>query len=174
MVIGLVLVAAVAMYSLGYFSPQEPVGTQTWQQWGMSIQYPAGLKAQYDGIWEQEATNDSGMVFWVWHQGRTELALSWYTVGNLTVDPADVFESIDEEYQGTYDNCTRLDGGNTTIAGRAWQYMTWQVTDKGVTLYVTFTLAHYQPPGRVYMLAFTDSSPGTLASLRQYGDTFAG
>jgi hypothetical protein len=51
------VVAFGAIYASGYFGQQPSSGTQTWSQWGMSIQYPAGLKAQTQGLFEQQARN---------------------------------------------------------------------------------------------------------------------
>lgn len=173
--VGVIIVIVAGLYVLGYFSyTPEPTGTQTWQQWGMSMQYPAGLKAQLDGIWEQQATNESGTVSWIWHQGTTELGLSWLTIGNITLDYEGAFQGAYEEMLDLYSNVTQVAQGNTTMGGATWQYRTWSGVDQGKTDYVTLALSHYTASQRFYMLLFRDSNQNTLASLMQYGNTFTG
>lgn len=162
----IVVVAVVGIYYLGSLSPS----TQTWQQYGMSIQPPAGVQAQYSGILEQEANSGSGTVQWVWNQSKTRLALSW--VNTTSIDYDNSFEAIYQSLLAVATNVTVPDDGTTTMAGLTWQYVTFQFNQSGYTNYQTSALTFDSANGRAYELDFIDVNPSTLNSLMSYGNTF--
>ena len=168
-IIAVAVIAVVAIVGIYYLGSQSP-STQTWQQWGMGIQSPAGVQAQYSGILDQTANSGSGTVQWVWNQGTTRLALSW--VNTTSIDYDNSFEAIYQSLLVVATNVSVVDDGTITMAGLTWQYATFQFEQSGYTNYETSALTLDSTNGRAYEMDFIDVNPTTLNSLMSYGNTF--
>ncbi len=161
----------------GFSNPTAPSSTQstltTWHQWGISIQYPAGLTTHYMGVGEPKATSDSGIVQWVWNKGGTSLTLVWVNV---------MQDELQSGFPGVYDvlraHATKvalIDRGNVTMGGAMWEYQTYRSTTiHGEAFYSTVALSYYPTHHRLYGLIFVGTNPESLASLMNYGETFRG
>jgi hypothetical protein len=137
----------------------------------MSISYPTGLKAQYTGALEQQASNSSGSVTWAWNRAQTQLDLAWVT--SSTYSASGGFQGLHDKLAA---NATviQLDQGNATISGHSWEYRTYSLSSKGTTSYLAAALAYYPSSGRGYILLFIDTGTNVLSSLEYYGATFSG
>jgi hypothetical protein len=173
-VIGLIVVVFLAgfLYGLsgGTVSPTGP--KDTWQQFGMTIQYPSGLKAQTQGALEQQATSDSGVVDWGWNHGQTSLGILWLTTPTYSVTAG--FQGIEQKLQAYSPNFVTLDQGSTNMSGHTWQYRTYSLVLNGTTDYFTYAISYYSVSGRAYILYYGDVNSNTVTSLAIYGDTFTG
>ena len=145
----------------------------TWQQWGMSIQYPAGLNTQYSGSLQTQATSSSGAVSWVWNNAQTQLALGWVTTPavNLTAGLQGYYPRLESH---GYTNIVLVGQGNITMAGHPWEYESYSWQYQGSAYYSTFATTYYGSTTRGYVLIYQDTSSGTLAALESYGNTFSG
>jgi hypothetical protein len=178
MVVFIIVVVAVAaatgFYLLRPSPPPAPSAPsqQTWQQWGMSIQYPSGVSPQYQGVDGQQATPQSGQVSWVWNSGYTSLGLLWMngTAYNYTAK----FQAIFNKFSTVFNNVTVTDAGNMTMAGHLWQYETLKGSYQSSTTYASYAIDVYPASQRVYIMIYTDTAPDTLAALASYGNTFSG
>jgi len=179
LVIGIVaffiLLAVVILASSQYFptrSPAQAASLQTWQQWGMSIQYPSGLQAETVGISGQQVNSENGGVAWLWNNDATSLSLFWYTSSSYNVNER--FQGLYDAEQNHWKNLTVINQGNITMAGATWEYQTSQCLHNGKTQYTTIAFGDYTSEQRVYGIMFWDSSPDTLSALEYYGNTFNG
>jgi len=169
-VVSIVTIAAVGFAS-GLFSPSG--GThETWQQYGMSIQYPSGIKTQYVGVLDQQADITSGEAEWLWNGGNTGLVVFW--IMTTTYNSTAGLQGVDSALLTKATNVVLTDQGNATMAGHLWRYQTYSFTYNGQPGYATFAVTYYEGSGRAYVLGYIDASSGTLASLEGYGNTFTG
>lgn len=176
-ILALVL-AGILLVSLAYYEyagstgPPNPTGTGSWQQWGMQIDHPAGLNAQYQGVLEQQATSHSGLVEWIWHGGDTSLLLFWEnaTAYNFTAG----FQQVSATLHTRGSGVILLGHGNLTMGGATWEYQTYNSLVQGKSVYATYAYAFSTPHQRVYGVTFGDVASDTLASLIVYGQTFKG
>ena len=173
-----ILVISGASYGLGYLGGVGGSGSSTgqrdtWQQWGMSIQYPAGLSAQYSGALQTQATSSSGGVNWIWNNAQSSLGLGWVTTSAYNF--ADGLQGYYSKIlsQGAT-NIVLLGQGNVTMAGHSWEYESYSWQYQGTTAYSTFAITYYPSSSRGYVLLYQDTSSGTLANLESYGNTFSG
>lgn len=172
LIIAAVILVAVlgGFYYHGYLSSDSTSSsTQTWQQFGLSIHYPAGVEAKTQGVFEQQPTSDSGTVSWYWNQENTALALTWInaTSFNYTVG----FQIILTTLQSKDTNVTVIGSGNVTMAGVSWQFETLNFTYSGKTGYETCALLFLPNSERGFELDFVDTNSNTLNSLETYGNT---
>jgi hypothetical protein len=169
-VVSIVAIAAIGFAS-GLLSPAG--GTRgTWQQYGMSIQYPSGVKTQYVGVLNQQADMASGEAEWLWNGGNTGLIVSWITTA--TYNSTAGLQGVDNALLAKATNVVLTDQGNATMAGQSWRYQTYSFTYNGTPGYATFAVTYFGSSGRAYVLGYIDASSGTLASLEGYGNTFTG
>jgi hypothetical protein len=139
----------------------------------MSIQYPAGLSAQYTGSLQTQATSSSGAVGWGWNNGQTSLALGWVTTPTYNI-AASLQGYYPKLQSHGYTNIALLGQGNITMAGHSWEYESYSWQYQGTTAYSTFAITYYPSSTRGYVLLYQDTSSGTLAALESYGNTFSG
>jgi flagellar basal body-associated protein FliL len=175
----IVLVVVAVAIGLGFAFLQgafttspSPSSTQTWQQYGMSISYPSGLQAQTKGVFEQQATSSSGMVYWLWDQNSTELALTWVNTTTYDIDAG--LQALYTDLSVKDTNVTLISQGNMTIDGEQWSYLTYGFIYTGHTYYQSTALSFYSSEGRAYEIDFVDTNSGTLANLTAYANTFVG
>ncbi len=147
-------------------------GSATWQQWGISIQHPAGLTARYMGFEGAKAASDSGMVQWVWNKGGTSLTLFWVNATQDEIQPR--FPEVYNLLRTYTKNVALVEGGNVTMGVATWEYQTYRSTIQGETFYSTVALSYYPTHHRLYGLVFVGTNPESLASLMSYGKTFRG
>jgi hypothetical protein len=60
------------------------------------------------------------------------------------------------------------------MAGHTWEYESYSWQYQGSTYYSTLAIAFYGGTTRAYVLAYQDTSSGTLTALESYGNTFSG
>ncbi len=168
----IVIVAVAAAGFIYGLSGGSSPSRQTWQQYGMSMQYPTGVKAQYSGVLNQQADSASGEVEWLWNGANTGLDVAWVstTSYNLTAG----LQAIHNLLLSKASNVLITDQGTTTFAGHSWQYQTYSFVENGQTGYATYGAAYFNSSGRAYVIGFVDTSNTTLASLQSYGNTFTG
>ena len=170
-VIAVVVVAIVGyVFLTGFIGTSNPATTQTWSQYGMSMQYPSGLQAKYKGVFEQQATSDSGTVYWVWNQTKTTLALTWVHTPSFSYSAG--FDGIYDLLCSIATNVTLIGQGTTTMAGSTWQYQTYQYNQVGLINYESCAIYFDSTNGRAFEIDFVDTNPTTLNSLIVYGNTF--
>lgn len=170
-----VIVAVFLAGTYDLFSPGvNPDERETWERWGMRIEYPAGLNAVYKGGLGAEANEQSGIVEWVWNKGNSRLSLAWSSTRSF--DHNSVFERMPEELETTYGPILVevFDEGIVTIDGHEWQYRTWVFELEGVRAYTTSALRFYEAQGRAVMLSFMEirNSPNILDSFMKFAETF--
>jgi len=174
--VGVLAVATFAFFELApqTHQPAEATSLQTWQQWGMSIQYPSGLQAEYFGLNGQQADSANGGVIWSWNSNRTLLGLQWFTVSSYNISAA--FQGVynSEQEGNVWNDITVTDQGNVSLDGSTWQYQTSHALAGGEILYTTMAYIYYPSIQRAYGIIFSDSSPDTLSALEYYGNTFSG
>jgi hypothetical protein len=175
MVVSITIVLAVAAVTGFYLLlPSHPPAPsqQTWQQWGMSIQYPPGTNPQYQGVNEQQATPQSGQVSWLWNSGYTSLGLLW--MNGTTYNYTTGFQGIFQRFAAVFSNSTVTDAGSMTMAGHVWQYETLKGSYQSSITYASYAIDVYPTSQRVYIMIYTDTMPDTLGALASYGNTFSG
>jgi hypothetical protein len=150
------------------------VTLQTWTQWGMSIGHPWGLTAQGQGVYQQLATSESGIVTWTWNGGNTSLYLEWIPASASNYSSG--FQGVPVRLQSnTVTGITAVGQGNVSMAGATWEYRSERLTfGGGSTIYVTSASSYYPSSQRGYIVAYVDTNPNTLESLETYGNTFHG
>ncbi len=167
-----ILVIAVAAAALGLFGTGGDGGRETWTQYGMSIQYPSGVNAQYLGLLNQQADNASGEVEWLWNSGDTGLILLWITTNHANATTG--LEAIQSALLAHATNVTSTDQGNATIAGHSWEFRSYGFQYNNIAGFATFALTYYTSSGRLYALGFIDTTADTLTQLETYGASFTG
>lgn len=160
----------------GSSNPTSPSSTQgtltTWQRWGISIQYPAGLTTYYMGVEEPNAGSNSGMVQWVWNKGGISLTLVWVNATQDELQPG--FPGVYNVLRAHTRNVMLIDRSNVTMGGATWEYQTYRSMIQGEMFYSTVAYCYYPTHHRLYGLVFVDTNPESLASLMSYGKTFRG
>ena len=177
-VAGIIMIVAIILASgfiIGWFATSPPGSGTTWRQWGMSMQAPHGLTAQYQGLQDpsfpSQATSKYGIVSWGWNGGNTSLSLAWSYVlsGNWSRGYPLIPVSLP---------CNRIEAGsrgNITMAGNTWSWGTMRCTGtNNVTYYIASASAHYPNGQRDYVIRFIDTNSSVLTNLENYGNTFSG
>jgi len=170
-----IVVVIIAVASSGFLAGLiggSSKSRQTWQQYGMSIQYPAGVNTLYTGVLDQQADAASGEAEWLWNGANTLLDLAWVTTSNYNITAG--LQGIYQKILAASSNVVIVDQGTLTMAGNTWQYQTYSYVHNGGSEYATYAVTYYTSSGRLYALGFTDTSDTTLASLQSYGSTFTG
>ena len=168
-----VVIVFVALYAIGVILDQSGNGgRQTWQQWGMSIQYPSGVKAQYQGVLDQQADASSRQVEWLWNGADTGLTVVWIATPAFNVTAG--LRSIESGLLTSAVNVTQSALGNVTMGSHSWTYLSVSFTTNGLNGFGTFSGTYYQSSGRAYFIGYIDTKSGTLQSLESYGNTFSG
>lgn len=171
-----VLVVFVAMAAVGYvysLTGGSHPSRETWQQYGMSIQHPAGVKTQYLGVLDQQADSASGEAEWLWNGGNTGLYVVWVTTSGSYNTTAGL-QGIYNELLSKASNVTILDQGDVTVAGHSWVFQIYRFTYNGQLGFATYAVAYYPSSGRAYALGFGDTSNTTFTSLESYASSFTG
>jgi hypothetical protein len=161
------------------YPPRQPAratSLATFQQMGVSIQYPAGITVNVRGIFQEIATINDGIVVWTWNKDSTGLSVGWINLTffntsniNMTQFLLAGFESMNQ-----LGNFSLVDQGNITMAGRIWEYQTYVTIRNGYNLFTSAAACQYIDSYRLYSIYFSDTYPDTLTSLEYYGNTFIG
>jgi hypothetical protein len=171
--VSLAVIVAVAAGGFIYGLPGVLAPSRgTWQLYGMSINYPGGVNAQYVGVLDQQADPGSGEIEWLWNAGNTGLILVWVTTQSYNSTGG--LNGIRSYLASSASNVVLTDQGTIVMAGHSWQYQTFSFAHDGVSGYSTFAVTYYSASGRAYALAYVDTGSGTLSSLESYGGTFSG
>ena len=169
----IVLIAIVAVYALAVaVGPMAGGGRQTWQQYGMSIQYPSGVKTQYQGVLNQQPDLSSGEAEWLWNGGNTGLAVVWITSPSANISAG--LQGITHSFLSSARNVTETALGNVTMASRSWEYLSFSFTINGTKSYGTVAVAYQAASSRVYFIGYFDADSNTMQSIESYGNTFTG
>lgn len=172
------LVVLAAGVTLFYYSnpPVNPSVRSTFQEYGITIQYPTRSTEEINGAEGPQANSASGDVKWLWNGGSTYLLLSWTNTNASQYNYSEAFQTIVKEIQAdkNFTDVSVVSTGNISMAGTNWPYETFQLNYQGTTNYVTYSFTFYQGEGRVYLLGFGDTSPDTISNLQNFGATFHG
>ena len=175
LVVVVIVIAIIAIETSGLLSVHlggSKNSLQTWQQFGMSVQYPAGVNTQYSGVLDQQADTASGEAEWLWNGANTGFLVTWITTTSFNANAG--LQGIYNKLIATASSVQLTDEGTVAMAGHYWQYQTYAFTMNGESGYATFAVAYYSTSGRAYALGFVDTSDTTLGSLLSYGNTFTG
>jgi hypothetical protein len=165
-IIVVVALAVVAEFPYVISLLQNPVVNpsirSTYQNYGVSIQYPVGAKVHTN----TPPNSTFGAIFWYWNHGNTELGIQW---SNESFLPPNVLYPL----VPPGNNATFLQSGNTTINGRTWHHVTYMFFYQR-QLYQTDAVFSNQTEQRFYMITYYDQTNDTLAQLDYFGATFNG
>ena len=169
----IVLIVILALYGVGaVFLPTSSGGRQTWRQYGMSIQYPNGVKTRYQGVLDLQADQASGEAQWLWNGGDTGLAVVW--IGTAAANITAGLQGIEGGLLSSASNVVELSNGTVSMVGHSWDYLTLSFTSNGIKGYGTFAGTYYTSSDRAYYITYFDTSAGTLQNVETYGSTFSG
>ena len=167
----IVLVAIIAVYALAVVvGPMSGGGRQTWQQYGMSIQYPSGVSTRYQGVLNQQPDSSSGEAEWLWNGGNTGLAVVW--IGTTSANITAGLQSLKHSLLSSSSNVTETASGNITMASRSWAYLSLSFITGDAKGYGTFVGTYLSGSGRACVIGYIDAGPNTLQGLESYGNTF--
>ncbi len=150
-------------YDSQYVPTVNPSDRETFQGYGITIQYPVGAVKQTIGFLNKPANSSFGSITWRWNGYRTTLQIQWFNTSSNTID-------LQPFMSGP--NATLIESGNTTIIGENWNYITFHLVNDGILEYETVAQKFYQSENRLYTLSFRDYSNDTLAQLGDWGATF--
>jgi hypothetical protein len=179
--LGLVVISSIILLVLGFqsgflnnVSTYKTDNLETWSQWGMRIDHPYGIETQYSGVWENDASEQSGTVDWMWNKGDTILTISWISSNLDVFDYDGIMNSMIKSLDEITTEISEIEKGEIIIDERVWKYESIKYTMDGVEGYGTYAICLYEDRNRVYNITFVDTKPDTLNSMKQFVDAFKG
>jgi len=178
----LVIVEGIVIYSVAFNGSELPFAEQpamarsldTWQQYGISIQYPAGVSPTYHG----SVSPSSGNIDWYWNGFNNELELIYNFNITQNIDFNQYFSDKRTVFAnwGGIRNATEIDRGNIVLNGLNWSYATYEYNYTPIDYAPEYhTVAMYQYPNdHLYRIDICDISPDTQRLLQYYAGNFTG
>ena len=172
--ISLVIVFLVLAGRVTELSPSLDGGdTESWERWGLHMEVPAGIAANYEGLFEQEASERSGSVRWIWDRSERSLLVTWFE-SNVAFDYEEAIGRELRELQNSRDLTDfQITGqGDVPIGEHPWRYQSFAYREGGKELYGIIAVSFYEQEKSGYMMSYGSVNPDPFSEMMRFASTF--